>query len=137
MTPERRAESFLKTNPLKNLIGIPPEVISACSRTAFDLFQQQRWDESAVMCQGLLAADPGDVYAHRLLAGALLRTGQLSEALAQVDRGLEEAPKDGGLQQSRTAILEAIRLFAALREPANKLATENTNAVVSSSTEVQ
>ncbi len=140
MTQESRTESFLDTNPLKDLVGIPPEVLRECSRTAYELFQQRRWSDTVVMCRGLLAADPGDAYAHRLLAGALLRLGQLPEALAQAELGLKHAPDDDGLKRSRAAIVDAIRLFEVLRDRAVALKASASGSKVSpfaSSKEVQ
>ena len=75
---------------------------------AYQLYQVGRYAEAEVLCRGLIAADHKYWWSYSLYAATLRRLGRLSEALAQLDKGLAYEPNEPKLLFMRTEIGEAL-----------------------------
>jgi hypothetical protein len=102
------ARSFLHNNTMKSLLGIPEEALDAVMALAYQLYQAGRYCEVEVLCRGLVAADHTYWWSYALHAAALRRLGKLTEALAQVERGLLYEPAAPRLIALRTEIRSAL-----------------------------
>jgi hypothetical protein len=106
--PSPHSRKFLEATPMKALIGIPDEALDAVMAVAYQLYQAGRYAEVEVLCRGLTAADHTYWWSYSLHAATLRRLGKLSEALAEVERGLVYEPKNEKLTLMRRELFEAI-----------------------------
>jgi len=93
---------------MKSLLGIPDEALDAVMALAFQLYQARRYREVEVLCRGLIAADHTYWWSYSLYAAALRRLGRLSEALAQIERGLLCEPREPRLHAMRAEMRAAL-----------------------------
>jgi hypothetical protein len=83
--------------PPPSLSAAPPpidEVVQAARLLdqAFDLYDEERYDEAIVSCQASLAMDPSGTTAHSLLGMIYERTGKTAEAVRQYQLVLQMNP---------------------------------------------
>jgi len=125
------ARKFLEETTMKSLFGIPDEALDAIMALAYQLYQLGRYPEVEVLCRGLLAADHKYWWSYSLYAATLRRLGRLSEALAEVEKGLAYEPNEPKLLFMRGEIGEALsRETRPKKEPISPtvaLATSTTN----------
>jgi tetratricopeptide (TPR) repeat protein len=128
------ARSFLEETTMKSLFGIPDEALDAIMALAFQLYQVGRYADVEVLCRGLIAADHKYWWSYSLYAATLRRLGRLSEALAQLEKGLAYEPTEPKLLFMRSEIREALARNARPTEtpasPAVAPATSTTNTRV-------
>ena len=107
------AETFLRATTMKSLLGIDQHALDQVMATAYLLYQAGRDEQVDVLCRGLIAADHTYWWSYSLHAAALRRLGRLSEALAQLDQGLEYEPREPKLLEMRAELVAAIAELAA------------------------
>jgi predicted Zn-dependent protease len=109
-TPVSRTEvaSFLHRTTMQSILSLDQQALDHVMATAYSLYQAGRYVEVDVLCRGLIAADHTYWWSYSLHAAALRRMGRLSEALKQVDKGLEHEPNETKLQLMRGEILAAL-----------------------------
>jgi tetratricopeptide (TPR) repeat protein len=102
------ARQFLEDTTMKSLFGIPDEALDAIMALAYQLYQVGRYADVEVLCRGLIAADHKYWWSYSLYAATLRRLGRLSEALAQLEKGLAYEPNEPKLLFMRSEIGEAL-----------------------------
>ena len=83
---------------------------------ALVMLQQDRWDLAEKHLRALLAAEPGDSWAHACLGMSLSNSGKHREAMAEVDRAIESDPQ--------SAFAFYVRAVALSRQDRNKPALQ-------------
>jgi hypothetical protein len=102
------ASDFLRDTTLKSILGIADEALDQVMATAYALYQAGRYQETDVLCRGLIAADHTYWWSHSLHAATLRRLGRLGEALAAADAGLRFEPGEPKLLLLRHELLTAL-----------------------------
>jgi tetratricopeptide (TPR) repeat protein len=102
------SHTLTESTRLKDLLGIPEQVLDHVMASAYQLYQVGRYAEVEVLCRGLIAADHRYWWSYSLYAAALRRLGRYEEALAQIDRGLSYEPQQSKLLLMRGEILAAL-----------------------------
>lgn len=111
-----KVDGFLDANPLRTLLKIPPAVIVECRQFAYRLYTEKRYADCEQMARGLVAADGGDIWAHRLLAASLQKQFNYKSAVAVLDVALARFPDDQKLLAMKVEVVaSASRANAALR----------------------
>ena len=106
LTPAAR--QFLEETTMKSLFGIPDQALDAIMALAYQVYQVGRYADAEVLCRGLIAADHKYWWSYSLYAATLRRLGRLSEALAQLDKGLAYEPNEPKLLFMRSEIAAAL-----------------------------
>jgi len=99
---------YLRTTTMKSILGIADEALDQIMATAYALYQAGRYEETAVLCRGLIATDHTYWWSHSLYAATLRRLGRLDEALAETDEGLRHEPREPKLLALRAELVAAI-----------------------------
>ncbi len=102
------ARKFLEETTMKSIFGISDEALDTVMALAYQLYQVGRYDETEVLCRGLVAADHQYWWSYSLYAATLRRLGRLGEALAQLEKGLAYEPNEPKLLFMRGEIREAL-----------------------------
>jgi predicted Zn-dependent protease len=102
------ARQFLEETTMKSLLGISDEALDGIMALAYQLYQVGRYADAEVLCRGLIATDHKYWWSYSLYAATLRRLGRLSEALAQLDKGLAYEPNEPKLLFMRSEIGEAL-----------------------------
>ena len=93
---------------MKSLLGISDEALDGIMALAYQLYQVGRYADAEVLCRGLIATDHKYWWSYSLYAATLRRLGRLSEALAQLEKGLAYEPNEPKLLFMRSEIGEAL-----------------------------
>jgi predicted Zn-dependent protease len=91
-------------------LDIPKQLLLMAAERAYDLLNAEQYDESLVMCEGLVVADESNAYYRVLLGTVLLKKRQLKKALVVVDEGLKRAPGNADLVTLRSTIAKGLGL---------------------------
>ena len=102
------ARKFLEETTMKSIFGISDAALDTVMALAYQLYQVGRYDETEVLCRGLVAADHKYWWSYSLYAATLRRLGRLGEALAQLEKGLAYEPNEPKLVFMRGEIREAL-----------------------------
>ena len=125
------ARQFLEETTMKSIFGITDQALDAVMALAYQLYQVGRYADAEVLCRGLIAADHKYWWSYSLYAATLRRLGRLSEALAQLEKGLAYEPNEPKLLFMRGEIGEALarqtRTATAPVSPTVAPATSTTN----------
>jgi hypothetical protein len=93
---------------MKSILEITDDALDQIMATAYSSYQAGRYEETAVLCRGLIATDHTYWWSHSLYAATLRRLGRLDEALAETDEGLHHEPREPKLLALRAELVEAI-----------------------------
>jgi len=102
------ARKFLEETTMKSIFGISDAALDTVMALAYQLYQVGRYDETEVLCRGLVAADHKYWWSYSLYAATLRRLGRFGEALAQLEKGLAYEPNEPKLLFMRGEIREAL-----------------------------
>jgi predicted Zn-dependent protease len=102
------ARQFLEETTMKSIFGISDAALDTVMALAYQLYRVGRYSETEVLCRGLVAADHKYWWSYSLYAATLRRLGRLSEALAQLDKGLVYEPNEPKLLFMRREIGEEL-----------------------------
>ena len=102
------ARKFLEETTMKSIFGISDAALDTVMALAYQLYQVGRYAEAEVLCRGLIAADHKYWWSYSLYAATLRRLGRLSEALAELEKGLAYEPNEPKLLFMRGEIREAL-----------------------------
>jgi len=74
--------------------GWTPEELYLLSDRAYGFYQQGRYEEAAVIFDGLIALDPGNSYYRTAMAAICLALGDAQRAVDELSAVLEKNPAD-------------------------------------------
>ncbi len=121
------ARKFLEETTMKSLFGIQDDELDAIMALAYQLYRVGRYQEVAVLCRGLIAADHKYWWSYSLYAATLRRLGQLRQALVELDKGLRYEPDEPKLLFMRSEIREALARQDAQSAPKTPAAAATPN----------
>jgi predicted Zn-dependent protease len=90
-------------------------VLDLARQYAFGAYMAERWTDTKVLLEGILAAEPADAWALSVYASMLRKQGKLTEAAALIDRAHALAPGDTNI----TAIRDDLARLAGARAANN------------------
>lgn len=84
-----------------------PETLAAVARLGYDFYLEDRFEEAAIIFEGLASITPRDPYNHRALAETALALTDLPKAMRAANAALTLAPDTAIHHQLRARILFA------------------------------